>query len=426
MDVFEYINRFSYGTKDLSLKAMKYFLDLYGNFDKSMKFIHVAGTNGKGSCVEMLNSILIKQGYKVGKYISPYLVKFNEVISINNQDITDESLTKLITKLDPQIKEYESLYNTKMTLFELKTILALIYFYQENVDIVILEVGIGGKYDCTNIITNTLVSIISSIGYDHMNLLGNTLEEITTQKAGIIKESSHTVCFSQSKEIDDIIINTCKNLNNHLHMLKESELSNYHIDHDFQSFNFSKYQNILVNLKGQVQIKNAAICITTIEILRELGFKINDKAIYDGLSSVVHHGRMETLNKNPLVIYDGAHNEQAIKNLQNTINMQYSKAKKIYIISILKRKDYSSMLKLLSNDQEAIYIFTSGNDFKEYTPKEILYQEALKYLPKERLLVLELPEAIKYLKNKSNYITFVIGSFYVYKDVVYLIDKYLK
>lgn len=426
MDVFEYINSFTYGTKDLSLKAMKYFLNLYGNFDKSMKFIHVAGTNGKGSCVEMLNNILIKQGYKVGKYISPYLVKFNEVISINNQDITDEELTKLITALAPQIKEYESLYNTKMTLFELKTILAFIYFYQENVDIVVLEVGLGGKYDCTNVITNPLVSIISSIGYDHVNLLGNTLPEIATQKAGIIKENSHTVCFSQSKEIDDVIINTCKNLNNQLHMLKEQELSNYHITSDYQSFDFSKYPNILVNLKGQAQIKNAAICITTIEILRELGFKVADKAIYDGLSSVVHHGRMETLNKKPLVIYDGAHNEPAIKNLQNTISLYYSNTKRIYIISILKRKDYSTMLKLLSSDQKAIYIFTSGNDLKEYTPKETLYQEAFKYLPKEKLLALELPEAIKYLQTKSNYVTFVIGSFYVYKDVIDLVDKYLK
>lgn len=209
-NVEEYLNNFFKGAKNPSLHAMQYFMKEYDNFEKDMKFIHIAGTNGKGSCTEMITNILVKQGYKVGKFISPHLIKYNERISINNVNISDEDLRKLVEELEPKINRYNKENNIDVTLFELETTMALLYFYRNNVDFVVLETGLGGLYDCTNVITKPLVSIITSIGYDHIQILGNTLTEIAAQKAGIIKENSNTVIFENNKEVDEVFINACK------------------------------------------------------------------------------------------------------------------------------------------------------------------------------------------------------------------------
>ena len=226
IDVNEYLKGFYKGTKNPSLKAMKYFMNIYNNFEKKMKFIHIAGTNGKGSCVEIISNILVNQGYKVGKFISPHLIRYNERISINGKEISDEEMSELIEELKPLIENYNKKEDINITLFELETTMALLYFYRKNVDFVVLETGLGGLYDCTNIISKSLVSIITSIGYDHMHILGNTLPEIAYQKAGIIKENSNTVIFESIPEVDNVFINQCKNKNNTLHIIKNSDLSN--------------------------------------------------------------------------------------------------------------------------------------------------------------------------------------------------------
>ena len=214
MDVTQYLSNFNKGTKDLTLKTMNYFMDEYDHPEKKLKSIHIAGTNGKGSCTEMMTNILIKAGYTVGKFISPHLVKFNERISIQNKDITDEELENLIIRLQPTIDMYNRQNEQKMTLFELETIMAFIYFYENNCDFVVLETGLGGLYDCTNIV-HPIASIITSIGYDHMHILGKTLPEIAKQKAGIIKENSETIFnLTGIQEVDNVISDTCNKKNN--------------------------------------------------------------------------------------------------------------------------------------------------------------------------------------------------------------------
>lgn len=179
MDIHEYIESLSRKKIDnSSIETMKYFMDKLGQPHKKLKFIHVTGTNGKGSVVEMLNSILMEHNFKVGKFISPHLINYNERISINNVQIKDEELEEIYQELKPIIQEYRK----EIAFFEFTTIVALMYFYKKNVDIVLMEVGIGGLCDCTNIIT-PIISVITSIGYDHTKMLGNTLKEIATQKA---------------------------------------------------------------------------------------------------------------------------------------------------------------------------------------------------------------------------------------------------
>lgn len=416
--VEEYLNNFFKGTKKPSLKAMQYFMNEYNNFDNQMKFIHIAGTNGKGSCTEMITNILVKQGYKVGKFISPHLIQYNERISINGKKISDTEMTNLINELEPKIDKYNKAEKTNVTLFELETIMALLYFYRNNVDFAILETGLGGLYDCTNVIKKPLVSVITSIGYDHMHILGNTLPEIAYQKAGIIKNNSNTVIFEQTPEIDNVFINECQVKNNKLHIVKNSDISNYRFDGKYQYFDYKEIKNLCINLKGRMQVQNASICIEAMKILTEKGYEVNINSIKDGLKDVVHKGRMEELNTEPLIIYDGAHNEPAIRNLQDMVKMYYSEFQRVYIISILKRKDYKTMLRLLAEDSNAKFVFTSGNDESRYTPKDELFEYMKQFITSNRIYKNDLNEAIKNAMNsEKNTVNLVIGSFYTYGTV---------
>lgn len=419
IDIEQYLNSFFKGTKDPSLDAMQYFMDQYDNFQEKMKFIHVAGTNGKGSCVEIISNILVKQGYKVGKFISPHLIKYNERISINGRQISNEEMSELIEELKPKIEEYNKKQKVNVTLFELETTMALLYFYRNDVDFAVLETGLGGLYDCTNIITNPLFSVITSIGYDHMHILGNTLSEIAYQKAGIIKEKSNTVFFEQSEEINKVFIDVCQEKKNNLCLVKQEKIQNYHYDNQYQYFDYEDYKNLAIVLKGKKQVQNAVICIEGMKILKKLGYVISERSIREGLKTVIHKARMEILNEKPLIIYDGAHNEPAIENLQSMVNMYYSNLKRVYIVSILKRKDYEKMIQLLLEDKEAEFVFTSGNNPERYATKEELYNIALKYRTNQKMNMKNLSEAIEYIyKDSNNVVNFIIGSFYTYGTTI--------
>ncbi len=416
MNIEEYFNNFYKGTKNPTLKAMEYFMEKLGHPEKQLKIIHIAGTNGKGSTTEMLANILTKNGYKVGKYISPHLIKYNERISVNGQDITDKEMEDIIEKLKDKIEKYNKLSGTKVTLFELLTTMALYYFKEKNCDFVVLETGLGGLYDCTNIVW-PLVSIITSIGYDHMAILGNTLEEIAIQKAGIIKENSNTVIVEQKTAIQNIIEETCLNKNNTLNAVKKADIQNKSYEGEFLTFNYKENKNIKLNLKGEKQFENASLCLETINILKQKGFKISEKAVREGLQAVVHKARFETINKKPEIIYDGGHNEEAILNFINTVNTYYKEKEKIYIISILKSKDYKTVLKYLLKDENSTFIFTNGNNEERYVSSKELYETAKRITKNEQLYQKKLKEAILYAKSQKNKVSFVVGSFYIYGDV---------
>lgn len=423
MNIQKYIESYYKGSRELSLDSMKFFMEKYNRFEKNMKFIHVAGTNGKGSVTEIISNILKTQGYKVGKFLSPHLISINERISINGNYITDDEIKAFINELTPCVEEFNKKGIKKVSFFELITMIALLYFYRNNVDFVILETGVGGLNDATNIITCPLVSIITSVGFDHMQLLGNSIEEITSVKAGIIKENSNTVISDQSKEINEIFINKCKEKNNDLCIVKSEDIKNYTFDSNYQYFDYKDNKGLITNLKGRVQVNNICICIETLNILRRLGFMISIENVKKSIKNVIHKGRMEILSKKPLIIFDGAHNEPAFKNMQGMVDNYYKGKEIVYIVSILKRKDYESMLKCLCKDKNAILIVTSGNDEIRYTSKEELYDIAIKYKDKSKVLKLELKDAINKTYEMKDKIFFVIGSLYVYGTVLNLLKK---
>jgi len=417
IDIEEYLSRFDKFTKDPSLDVMNYLMSKFDNPNKKLKCIHIAGTNGKGSVAEMTNNCLIEAGYKVGKFISPHLVKFNDGITINNKEITDAEVKEILEPLSKEIEEYNKTHKVGVKWFEAITSLVFIYFEKQKCDFVVLETGLGGDVDCTNV-ADGIVSIITNIGLDHVDILGNTIKKITEHKAGIIKPNQDTVIVNQPEAID-IIKEKCKEVKNNLHIIEPADIADYTNVNNNEQFSYKNYKNIYTNLKGKVQIYNASQVLECMEILKQKGYKISEEAIRKGLSTVVHKARMEIISKEPLIIFDGGHNENAIKNLKRNIKEYYSENKHVYIISILKTKDYKTIIKELSEDKNAIFFLTNGNNKKTYVSKKALYRVAERWIHTDRLFMEDFNTAIDIAKKVySERDIFIIGSFYVYRDAV--------
>ena len=421
-NIDEFLNKFDKFTKDPTLEAMEFLLSKFDNPHQKLRIIHVAGTNGKGSVCEMLNNCLINAGFKTGKFVSPHLIKFNDGITINNKEILDDDIKDILIPLSKYIDEYNSCHTIPVKWFEVITSLVFIYFYKNNCDFVVLETGLGGLTDCTNV-AKSMVSIITSIGLDHVDILGDTIYKIAENKAGIIKDNSDTIVIN-NPEILPIFEKVCKDKNSNLHIVDTNNIDNYEKLDNLQKFDYKNFKNIPVNLKGKIQITNACECLECIEILRNKGFNISNQAVCSGLSTVIHPARYETLSTDPEIIFDGGHNENAIENLKNNIRDYYSNKKRLYIISLLETKDFTTIIKQLSDDKDAIFFFTNGNSSRPYVPGKKLCKIAQNYISVNRTFSGSLESAINLSKKLYHDRTiFIVGSFYIYKDVKELLKK---
>lgn len=429
MNLNEYISNFEFMTSDKpNLDAMHWFMEQFEHPEEKLKFVHVAGTNGKGSICEMLNKILISSGYKVGKFISPYLLTLNESICINNCYFSKNDEAFYIPLIDKLVKKYFKIFNKNPSKFEIETTLAIIYFYKNNCDIVIFEVGLGGLFDCTNIIPNS-ISVLGNISKDHTNILGNTIKEIAIQKAGIIKNNSDTIKFKQDN-VDAIIKKVCISKNNTLHIVNPENILNVYkhnytnvssLKNLYQSFNYKNIKNIKLNLLGNKQVQNACVVIETLDVLREKGFIIKEEILKNSLENIIHPARFEILSENPNIIYDGAHNSSAIENFIEIINDYLDIfSNKTFIISIIKNKNFKLIIqKLFKAFPNSNFIFTDGTKEEKFIPKEILYEFAKKYKTSNFIKTSDFSNAIQ---NTNSDLNFIVGSFYTYK----LIKKILK
>lgn len=399
-----------------SLDAMKFLMQKMGHPERQTRFVHIAGTNGKGAVAEMMAKILEKAGYRTGKFMSPHLLRFNERIQVDGREITDAEIEALLDELDPVINEYEAQFGVDITLFEIETTMALVYYAQRGCDIVVLEVGLGGEFDCTNIVMPE-VSIITSIGYDHMNVLGESLTEIARQKAGIVKAGGDVVTGVLPEEARVVVKEKCE---------KEGaqwrEVSAERVETTPRGVRvwYGEFDAIEVSLKGKKQGENVVICLESVKVLREKGWKISDRAVREGLDEVVHRGRFETVCERPLVVFDGAHNLPAVENLWENIEDYYSgfAGKRVFIVSLLKKKDCRKILEVLLREGEE-YVFTTGNDVELYTPAEELLKVAKGVMPEGKYKIAEIGEALRAVKaGVDEQAVFVVGSFYVYGDVI--------
>lgn len=375
----EYIHGIGmFGSKP-GLERISALLDRLDHPEKELKIIHVAGTNGKGSTSAMLSSILQESGYKVGLFISPYLESFNERIQVNNTPIDKDELAKLVSELKPIVEEVAQTEAGQPTQFEIVTAMGFKYFKRIDVDFVVLEVGLGGTYDATNVI-NPIVSIITSIGLDHQAILGNTLEEIAGEKAGIIKEGVPVVTAVTKNGPLEVIREKAKKMNAPFYALGEkfSVLrTNYSISG--QSFKYSdnkEESEFNINFLGNHQIRNASLAIKTAKIMDDLGFEVSKKAIFNGLEKASWPGRLEIMQNKPYIILDGAHNEQASEVISKTIKELFDK-EIILVLGILSDKNYQKMISDLVPLAKKVFI-TAPNYYRA-TDTEMLAKEAKQY-----------------------------------------------
>ena len=443
MDINEYLKHFDKFTKDPTLKAMEFLLNKFGNPQKKLKIIHIAGTNGKGSVCEMLNRVLVDAGYRTGKFISPQLIKFNETITVNDKEISDEEISDILEELSIYIDEYNSKNEIKVKWFEVITSVALIYYAKKNCDFAVIETGLGGTTDCTNIV-NSMISIIVSVGLDHVDILGRNIIDIAKHKAGIIKDNSDVIYLRRNndEEILEVIKDKCMETKSKLHLVEKEECTDYKYDENMQYFTYKDLKNIPVNLKGKKQIYNSTICIKAVEILREKGYKIENNIVKKALSSVIHRARFETLSKNPKIIYDGAHNKPAIENLISTIDQYYKDEEKVFILSILGTKDYKTIVsELVNHYKNSTFYFTNGCKDRKFISNTDLEKVAKQTYENGTYILKELDDAIIEVNEKYKYedleekrnnekkvkdknkIIFIIGSFYIYKDVVETLES---
>lgn len=351
---------------------IKYILNELGNPQENLKIIHVAGTNGKGSTCNFIANALEENGYKVGLFTSPAIFDKTDRFQINHKNIDED----LLVKYYEDIRKLEKKLGLSLHEFDMATVIAFLYFYDNKCDFVLLEVGIGGRVDSTNVIKKSLISVILKIGFDHMDILGNTLGEIAFEKAGIIKENSTLVYYPQEEEVNEVIEKVAFSKNAKVIKPDFKDIEDFSIS--FNSLKFNYLGNAFdLKLHSEIQRFNSVIAFEVIRELKNNGYDINiDKAI-KGIDDTVIQGRHQLLNESPIVIVDGSHNSQAVQSLVDTLERDFPKEKFVFIVGFYKDKDYNELLKITSGISLAYITCDTGS--QRSLSSEEAFKEALKY-----------------------------------------------
>jgi len=427
MDFIHSTNKFG---SQLGLDKITKLTELIGNPQDKYKIIHVAGTNGKGSTSKIIHDVLVSSGYKTGLFISPYLEEFTERIQINKVYIDKDSLARITTlvkeKIDIMIAEGYS----HPTEFEVVTAIGFKYFEEQGIDFLVLEVGLGGRFDATNVVKDSLISIITSISYDHMQYLGDTLEKIAFEKSGIIKENSKVVIYPQSDNIKNVIKEQAKLKNSTIYEVEAKYIKKIKGDISGQTFKYLKddifsLNELKINLLGEHQLYNTVTALCALEILKKLGYNITESSIEKGLKGCYFAGRFEIINKEPIIVLDGAHNINGIECFSKAVKEYFNDNKIILFYGMLEDKNPNDVVDYLIPLSKEIYTLTpnnsramSSNDMADLIKKH----SNIKVTPLQKN-----DEIINIVKsfNKNEIIAFV-GSLYMIGDVRTLLRNNLK
>lgn len=316
-----------------------------GNPQDELKFVHIAGTNGKGSVLCFISTILKEAGYKAGRFLSPELFEYREKIQVNGRMISKKDLCIYMTKMKKICEQLVEEGAPHPTLFEIETALAFLYFKEKKCDIVVLETGMGGELDATNIIKNTLVAVFVSISFDHMAFLGNSLAKIAGAKAGILKQGCTTVTIRQAPEVMQVLADKCREKD--IELVEADPACAVHIKSSVekQKFTYKGVKDISIRLPGRYQIDNGVLALEVIKVLEKRGYSISESALYRGFAKAVWPGRFEVICKKPLFIADGAHNKDAAVRLADSIGFYFTNRRIIYIMGILRDKEQEEIIK---------------------------------------------------------------------------------
>lgn len=365
-EAIEYIHStYKFGSK-LGLENIGRLTELLGNPQDSYKVIHVAGTNGKGSTCNLIKEVLVDAGYKTGLFISPYLEEFTERIQVNNKPIDKDSLSRITTLVKDKIDIMLSEGYNHPTEFEVVTAIGFEYFKEQNIDFLVLEVGLGGRFDSTNIVKSPLLSVITSISYDHTEYLGDTLEKIAYEKAGIIKENSNVVIYPQGENIKNVIRKKAIENNTKVYEVSSKNIEKIKSDITGQWFKYLKkdvfnIDELKINLLGEHQLLNALTALQSLEVIKKEGYNISSENVKNGFSKCKFPGRFEVINKNPLIVLDGGHNTDGIKQLSRTLEEYFKDKKIIFFYGMLKDKDPKAFFDYILPLAKEVYTLTPAS-----------------------------------------------------------------
>lgn len=396
-------------SKKTNLDNMKYFCKLLCNPESSFKAIHVTGTNGKGSTVAMLTSVLMAKGYNVGTFTSPYIECFNERIAFNTKPIEDDDLLKMANRVIEIYPILEENNFPKPTFFEFITLCAFCYFKSlNNLDYAVIEVGMGGRLDSTNVIT-PIVSIITNVALDHMQILGNTKEAILKEKLGIVKDNIPVVCGLKEENLKMIATNVANIHNSQIVFPKYNEVKNVKCDLSKTCFTYQG-QDYQLSLLGFHQVENALLVIETFNLLKD-DLKLSIQDLHNGLKNTKWVGRLEKINDDPVIYIDGGHNIDGISRITEfvkSLNIPNVRA----VISISHDKELLPMIKMVDKTFDEI-IFTSYT-YARSAKAEDLYNLSSS---KNKKCIENLDVAVKYVLTNKKPITVFLGSLYLASEI---------
>ena len=399
----------------LGLEKITAMLSELGNPQEKYRTIHIAGTNGKGSTCAMIESILRAAGYKTGLYTSPHLVYVGERIRCDGQFIRKEALVSYINFIKPLIEKY------RCTFFEAMTIIAFLYFADQHVEIAVIEVGLGGRLDATNVIA-PLISVITNIDIDHTKQLGHTRNSIAYEKAGIIKPGSICLATCQSKPVNSLIAQICQDRNAEYFCVDAMKIiENIRLDENYSIFdltlNGTFYSQIKLSLAGEHQIKNAALAITAANIINARFFPISSYDIYRGLAAVKWYGRLQLISDDPKIVIDVAHNPGGISVLTKAVRTIFQYHRLIIVFGVCRDKNYQSMLKKLAPLSD-VFIAVKANGDRGLSPSTIAKYASLyvEHVYKNTSVIAGLEYALR--NAQQNDLILCTGSHYVLNDIL--------
>lgn len=349
----------------LGLDNIRELLERLGNPQDQLKVVHIAGTNGKGSTLAFLAGVFRESGYRAGRYVSPASFSYEERFRINEENISREDLCFYMEKIKNVAEEMVKDGLSHPTMFEIETALSFLYFLDKKVDVVLLETGMGGRLDATNVVKKPIATVIASIGMDHMQFLGDTLEKIASEKGGIIKEGCPVISYDNTKEVNEVIKNKAKQMHAKVTFVNSAGIRVLQESLNGESFSYRSsdgrwYEKIEIPLLGRHQINNAALALETLNVIKNY-YCISDFQTEDGMRKTIWRGRIEILEREPMVICDGAHNPDGAKSLLSFLQNNFTNQRLIYIMGVLSDKDYEQMVQILAPSADKIYTVAPDN-----------------------------------------------------------------
>jgi len=418
VDLISFIESQKRMIRKVSLERFSKICELFDNPQAGLKYIHVGGTNGKGSTVSYISNILRSAEFNVASYVSPYVIEFRERISYNNQYIDNDSLLDIGNYILANYYKLEENNLEKLSFFEFVTLIAFIYFSRlKDLDYVVLEVGLGGILDATNIIT-PLVSVITNINYDHMNVLGNTLNEIAYNKLGIVKEGVPLVTI-YNEEVNEQIISLTNFKNSELILVKKEDLYFTEISLNQTLFSYKEYINIKLSLLGSHQAENAALAIEVFKILKnKYKIKLNDSNLYNGLFTTSWPGRIQVIHRNPDIILDGAHNIDGIRRLLEFVNDVKKDCKVKIIFAVSSNKQKEDMIEMLETVADEL-IFSSFHYKRSDSSSHLLELSH----HKNKYVEDDLEKLVRDAKLDNNKLIIFCGSLYFISELIFIFKR---